>query len=450
MLKRDFFLKGLRAGAGKKRAWVNSLFTVVTGVAPGFKLETFAYSLEQTEQGLAFHDPATGGLTLIEDAPHGEPLLEFLEELVLQPGDIDNYEGPGELRTTYGNAFINQIVLVYPFGNTIPFISGHFNLDTVEAEIVKRLIDDPVEDDGESLAPDGKIYTRQYLMFCDYALSNVAYAPIAVVSTTPKSMMGHPDRYRIRDEEMQKYAGRLNDPAVVAAIGEVLEKLDYEYLRDDPSFQFYMSDPGKLMSGVRKKLFYMFGGESPFEDGTTVEFIAKSLVEGLDTDHMQVINNSLRYGSYSRGSQTKLGGESTKTIYRMLGTAQITEEDCGTLVGIPTQITAFNKKRMTGYYILEAGRSVLLNAENIDRYVGQVVDMRTPMACKTGRDPTTGEPGKGKNVCARCMGVALAEQPNGLAAAAAGLGGRFLTLFLKKMHSGSLKTAKWDFKARIS
>lgn len=450
MNRREYFLKALRAGAGKKRVWVNSVFTVVQGVAPGFTVEDYPYRLVQTEEGLFFNDPSTGGLTLIDDPIPDEPLFEFQEELFLQPGDIENYAGPGELHTTYGNAYVNQMLLVIPFGPTIPFIAGYVDVEVIEGEVVKRLIDDPENDDGVSLAPDGKIYCRQYLTFCDYALATVGYAPQAVVSVTPKSMQGHPDRRKLRDALVKEFEGKLDDPAVVAKIGDALEKLDYDWLRDDPSFQFYMSDPGKLMSGVRKKLFSMVGGESPFSDGTTVEFIAKSLEEGIDTDHMVALNNSLRYGSYNRGSQTKLGGESTKTIYRMLGTARITEVDCQTRVGIPTKITAFNKKRMVGYYILEQGQSLLLTAENVNTYVGKVVDMRSPLSCKAGREPDTGEPGKGKNVCAHCMGVALAEQPNGLSAAAAGLGGRFLTLFLKKMHAGSLKTTKWDFKERIS
>ncbi|MFO5979439.1 hypothetical protein ACLBSL_32665, partial [Klebsiella pneumoniae] len=87
---------------------------------------------------------------------------------------------------------------------------------------------------------------------------------------------------------------------------------------------FYDTKHSKLFGGVRKKVFGMFGGEAPFQDGTSVEYIGKSLEEGIDTDHMPVMNNSLRYGSYNRGAQTALGGESTKTNYRMVGTVRIT------------------------------------------------------------------------------------------------------------------------------
>jgi hypothetical protein len=452
MNKREFFLKGLHAGAALKRTWVNSLMSVVVGQAAGFHVEPYPYQVRINEQGMFFNDPERGGeVTYLEDYTPGEPLLHFLDEFILNPGELVNYVGDQPLVTTYGNVLVNYMMLVLPFGATIPFIAGQVDVEKqVESEIVKRLIDDPVEDDGVSPAPDGKIYVRQYLKFCDYALSLMAYGPLVVTSVSPKSLQGHPDRDKVRAEEMEKNKDRLDDPATVAKIGARLGELDMEWLKDDPSFGFYMSNKGKLLDAARKRQFYMFGGESPFEDGTSVQFIHKSLEEGIDTDHMTVMNNSTRAGSYNRGAQTKLGGESTKTIYRMLGTTRIVEDDCGTPFGIPTKITAFNKKRMTGYYIQQNGKSLLLTDENIDQYVGKIVDMRSAMSCRTGRNAETGEPGKGKNVCAACMGTALSEQPNGLSAATAGLGGRFLTLFLKKMHGSTLRTTHWDLKERIT
>src|SRR5690606_27627904 len=94
----------------------------------------------------------------------------------------------------------------------------------------------------------------------------------------------------------------------------------------------------KLISGSRKRQFYYFGGEAPFQDGTKVTYIGKSLEEGVDTDYLDVLYNIQRSGSYSRGFQTRLGGEKTKTIYRMLGTVKVEMDDCGSKVGIPVYI----------------------------------------------------------------------------------------------------------------
>lgn len=72
------------------------------------------------------------------------------------------------------------------------------------------------------------------------------------------------------------------------------------------------------------------------------------------------------------------------------------------------------------------------------------------MTCKAGRDVEKNLIGKGKNICGVCAGKALAENPNGIPAATAGVGGRFLMVFMSKMHSSTLRTVKWDMRARLT
>jgi hypothetical protein len=470
MNKRDYFIKAINAGAGKKRAWVNSVFSVVVGMAPGAKNTRFWYMtrivdgrmefLDPDHDMIVHADPNLGGAgpeqpawTPIDDFTPGQALFQWKEELVLQVGEIANYAGSGALITTYGNVFVNYMILVLPFGTTLPYMEGYISLKAIEAQIIDRMIDDPIEDPemagfGEfrlrtlpperyPKAPDGKIYVRQYLHFCDNALSLMAYATSIVSSASKKSMVPHPDRTKVRDAEVGKYTPEeLKDPAIVARIGNVMEDLDREHMKGDPAEQFYKSNDSKFFGGTRKRMFYMFGGESPFEDGTSVDFIQKSLEEGIDPDYMAAMNNSTRFGSYNRGAQTKLGGESTKTIYRMLGTVRIAEPDCGVKLGVPTLVTKASTKSIVGFTIVDGEAQVLLTPENVGSYVGRFVNLRGPGVCKS----------PGKNPCGVCAGRALSEQPNGLAAAAAGLGGRFLTLFLKKMHASALKTARWDWK----
>lgn len=440
MNKRDYFLTALHAGACKKRAWVNSVFTVTrdTGVPD----TTLPYRLVTLEDQTCyyFEDPEQNGeLTEIEGSDKNEPLFRFKEPCVLHPGDIANYSGDGPLTTTYGNVFVNYLILVLPFGKALSYRTGHVKIKDIEAEILKQLVDDPANDDG-SPPPEGQIYVRQMLMFADYALSLVAYSALAVTPNSFKAMQGHPDAIKVRNELVEKYKDQLTDPAIVAMIGKELENLDREWLKDDPTYGFYNTNDSKSFGNVRKKMFYMFGAESPFQDGTTVEFIEPSLNEGIDINHLPAMINSLRAGTHARGAQTQLGGESVKTIYRMLGTSRIAEDDCGSRRGVPLYVGEKNKREFVGHWKVEPGADVLLTDENIDTYVGQVIDLRSPMTCQT----------EGKNVCKICIGVKMAETPDGLAAAAAQVGGAFLTTFLKKMHGSTLSTETWDPSVRLS
>ncbi|QJB22742.1 putative RNA polymerase beta subunit [Pseudomonas phage fnug] len=449
MKLRDYFLMGINAGLDKKRAWVNVLFNIVYNPNDGGE---YLYKPYFKDGKMFFYKEGDSNdeVVYIDDYVEGKQPLAFRDEFILQPGEIENYKGPGALRTTYGNVFVNHLVLCLPFGDLFPFQSGYFDIGKIEKEILNRMIDDPIDDDNPPRATDGKLYVWQYRMFADHCLALPAYASTLVTSITEKSMTSAPDRDKLRKELEEKYKDRLDDPAVIAEMGNALIKLDEDYLKDDPSYEFYDTKHSKLFGGVRKKVFGMFGGEAPFQDGTSVEYIGKSLEEGIDTDHMPVMNNSLRYGSYNRGAQTALGGESTKTIYRMVGTVRIIMEDCNTWIGIPTTVHQFNKKDFIGLSYVKNGKSILIEETNIDELVGTKIELRGPMTCKAGGDPANGVIGRGKNVCAVCMGKQMSENPNGIPAAAAGVGGRFLSIFMSKMHSAVLKTVKWSYRDRIS
>lgn len=445
MKLRDYFLLALKAGMGRKRVWMNTLVSVVYNNAdtPDFQYKPFF------EDGkMYFYMPNGNDRVYIEDYVDGRAPIHFRDEFILEPGDLLNYKGPGSLRTCYGNVFFNQLCLVEPFGDLFPFAAGTIVPAKFEDEILERMIDDRDDGDETEMATDGKLYVWQYLKFCDHCLAIPGYADGLVTSTTRKSLISNPKWPAIRAKWIEENKHRLNDPAAVAELSVIADQVDDEHLAGDESIVFYKAK--KKLAGARRKVHYMFGGESPFSDGTTVEFISKSLEEGIDTDHMSVMNNSLRFGSYNRGAQTALGGESTKTIYRMVGTARIIEDDCKTWLGVPTMVNKFNFDDLVGYSYIDDGQSVEITKENVGGLLGRRIDIRGPMTCKAGRDVAKGTLGKGKNICAVCAGKALAENPNGIPAATAGVGGRFLMVFMSKMHSSTLRTVKWDMRARLT
>lgn len=437
MNKHDFFLAALHAGAGKKRAWVNSVFSVIREtLAPQ---EPFPYQILVEEDGRYFLDP-TQDMTKVKiegSEDTSEPLCRYREKFVLRPGELANHKGNEALTTTYGNVYLNYMLLVIPFGDRLPFQAGTFDIGKVEKVVEEQLTDDP-EDGDTSNPPEGVIYVSQWLAFCNNALPMVAFNRNAVTSSTPKALTGHPDAKKRRQELAEENKDRLNDPAVIAKIGAELEAMDRDYLKDDDSWDYHKANEKKLFGKVRKKLFYMFGGEAGFGDGSTMEFIQRSLEEGIDPEKLPVMINSLRSGSYNRGAQTQLGGESTKTIYRMLGTVRIAEDDCGTSLGLP--VTTDNPDDLVKFWVIDQGEHHLVTPETASQYRGREVLLRTPMTCKT----------EGRNVCRRCVGEDLAEQPDGIPAAAAGIGGRFLSLFLAAMHGKTLATEKWDRHQRLS
>lgn len=448
MLIRDYFMLGLKHKLHMKRQWMNILFAIVYNVNEYEK--HYDYRLYKDEQGLFFFVPGQKDRKeYLEGFVEGEAPLHFRDAITIQPNEILNYKGPQPLLTTYGNVFVNHLVSVLPFGDIFDFQAGLFDLKKLEAGILKRMIDDPEDnEDPDIMAPNGQIYVSQYVKFAEHVLTLPAYSDGVVTASTPKSLTASPDRNRVRDKWIADNPTRLTDPAAIAELSSLLKDVDDAYLAGDDSEEFYKSK--KKLEGARKKVHYMFGAESAFSDGTKVELIAKSLEEGIDMDKLPVMFNSLRAGSYNRGKQTALGGESTKTIYRMVGTARIIEQDCQTHIGVPVFLMPFIAKDLIGYGMVENGKTTILTAEIMASRMGTLIDVRGPMTCKSGRDVDRGILGKGKNICAVCAGASLAENPNGIPAAAAGVGGRFLSLFLAKMHATVLRTVEWDMHTRIT
>ncbi len=445
MKTRDYFLMALKDGMGRKRIWMNALVSLVfnNDATPDYKWKIF-----YEDNRAYFYMPGEKDPVFLEDYIPGESLINFRDEFILSAGELANYNDDEPLVTCYGNVFFNQLCLVEPFGSLIPFAKGTIVPSKFEDFILERMIDDREDGNETEMAPDGKLYVWQYLKFCDHCLALPGYADGLVTSTTRKSLLSSPEWPAIRAAWIEKNKTRLNDPAAVAELSVIAAEVDAEWLKDDPAWVFYSAK--KKLEGARRKVHYMFGGESPFSDGTTVEFISKSLEEGIDTDHMPVMNNSLRFGSFNRGSQTALGGESTKTIYRMMGTSRIIEPDCETWIGVPTRVTKINAKGLIGYTYIENGKSIEITKDLIASLIGTTIAVRGPMTCKAGRDKERGTIGKGKNICAVCAGKDLAENPYGIPAAVAGVGGRFLMVFMSKMHSSTLRTVEWDMDARLT
>lgn len=446
MKLRDFFLLGIKAGMARKRAWMNLLFNIV--YESNLKRPLMYQPFFENDE-MFFYMPDSTEKVFIEDYIPGRAPLHFLDEFILQAGDLDNYpEGP-DIRTTYGNVFTNQLCLVEVVGTAFPFQTGVFPAARLGNQILENAFDD--REDGDVTTPHptpGKFYIWQYVKFCEYCLTLPGYADGLVTSTTRKSLQGNREWFDVRDKWVKDNKDRLTDPAAVAELNVIADRMDDEYLKGDESFDYYKSK--KKLAGCRRKLHYLFGGESPFSDGTTVELITKSLEEGLDMDKLPVMNNSLRFGSYNRGSQTALGGESTKTIYRMVGTIRIVEQDCKTWLGTPILVTKFNGPGFIGYTYIRDGQNIEITKEHLPSLIGRKINLRGPMTCKTGRDPEKGTVGTGRNICAVCAGKDLAENPHAVPAATAGVGGTFLSVFMSKMHSSTLRTVKWDMQRRLS
>jgi len=412
MNKRDYFVNAIKAGAYQYKQWIIEAFSITENTQA---LGKYPYALfKDQEHGYAFINSSTNEPEFIDGVKKDQPLLSFMEPMTAYAGDLPNLHKAVE--TTYGQFFVNAYVISHAFGNIIPYLNGEITAKQIESEILKRYSDEPK--DGVYL-PD-RIYTNQYLEFAKACVSLEGLSALCVISATQKTITCDPKIAIRRKELLEQYKDQLNDPLIQAKIEEELLAMDRAWMKGDPGERFYIKS--KSYNVVRKKMYVMQGRSEQL--GADAAYITEPLHDGWDVKNLPAMINTMRFGSYSRGSETQKGGEITKFLYRIFQNSSIAEEDCGSKLGVNIPITEATHKRYIGNSIIINGKPTLLTDDNIKSYIGRTVQMRYPTYCLS----------KGANFCSTCMGKALENAPNALSSYAATVGSTFMSQALKQMH----------------
>lgn len=441
MNKLEFFLKAMVADEYRRRAWVITAFSLIKEDPEAWQKDSYPYRIVQTPTGFFFVDPDNANqLTQITDAVAGEPLYNVKERVTVPGGLVPSLSA--ETETTYGRLLFNYTAVIYPFGTKMPYMNKQVAPREMEDLILPRLKDDPEEGDAPIAQPrtvTGRdIYVSEYLKFCDAMFFLAGFTQICVPAATRKSMVRAPGIDALRDKLVAENADRLHDPAVIAKIDAELVAYDRTYLKGDASMGFLIGK--KSFDIVRKKQFGMHGAETGLSEGIEVELIQRSLSEGWDIEKFPAMNNSLRAGSYNRGAQTMLGGESVKWLLRASSNISVTADDCGTRLGNKITVDGSNFTFLSGFHVIAGEGSVPVpDDEAAKKYIGKTVMVRSPMYCKLDKT----------DYCKCCVGARLAENPTGLSAAISEYGSAFLSIYMAAAHGKALQLAKLDFKTAI-
>lgn len=161
----------------------------------------------------------------------------------------------------------------------------------------------------------------------------------------------------------------------------------------DPSLALFKSGAIDPYNNYRT-MFIMKGaimdntGESP----TGYKIVKSNYNDGVTKEDMPIIADSLVRSAYLKGIQTADSGTLGKKYNAGLQGVRLLDEgsDCGTTEYLKVRIT----DRHTYRYIVENGKLVHLTPENIDKYIGKVCNLRSPVHCHA-KEPC---------YCSICMG----------------------------------------------
>lgn len=433
MNKFEYFIICMKLELFKKVAWVISAFSKIQEGPEDWKKDPYDYRLIQTPTGYFYVDPEKDKqLSIIEEvADISLPLFDPKERITINPSHIDNLDST--IESCYGNLLFNYQCLVYPFGKKIPYMTGRVTSSRIEKEVLKRYKDTPSKE--EPYDPNA-IYTNEYLKMCDAVFHLENYTQLFTPAGSTKSMVTHPDMLKLRDELFEQYKDRIHDPAVFAEIAKQLEKLDREWLKDDPdSMDFYLK--AKSFKVIRRKLFETIGADAGLSDSININPVKRSLSEGWDADDFPQLNNAHRAASYSRGAETALGGEQVKWLLRSSSNMIVTEDDCGSKLGVEHVIT----ENMIDFTAIFAnGQQKVLDEETIKPYLGTVLTLRSPMFCQLDKT----------DYCKTCVGPRLSLNPTAMFTSISKIGDTMLDISLASAHSGSIEVTELDTSTFLS
>lgn len=438
MDKRDYFVKACQAGAYKHRHWIIQMFSQFVFDVDAQAKQTYPFklsSLTKPKDGqYSFIDPETNEEILIKESTTERPLFMFTDKLTLSKGEIPNLRT--NITTTYGNLLFNWIVLVYPFNDKIEYMNEMIKGKKIDDMIAKRVVDTPKE--GETRDPKN-IYIDEVERYMEAMTSIGSLAVLCAPAASPKTMTVDKAVLKRRDELFKEAGDTITDPAIVSKIDEELAALDKESFKGDSSEKFYIKD--KTFATSRKRCFIYVGAEPGFglsKKGLPV--IKKPLSEGWDLNEFPALVDGHRAGSFKRGAETALGGESVKYFYRVFQNTKVAEDDCGVTQGIPWEVNESNYTSFIGLYGVKDKKTYEITEENAKSLINSVIYTRSPLLCVT----------QAPSFCAKCIGKALALSPTGLHTAASSVGSAFMSASLAAAHGKAFRTEQFLFDKHIT
>ena len=347
------------------------------------------------------------------------PLFDAVDVFALDKNEM--FHVPEKITTTFGRFFFNYAVW-YSNGVDVEYNNDKQGPKTIGSLLTKLLL-------AKTITPE---VARKVINSVFYVAS---FTALFVPTLTEKSMMNSPEVMKRKKELLEEYGEKLTDPLVAKEYEQELIAMDKKFLEGDTSKRFLDPLSSKTYDIHRKKMFISIGGIPAFDAGSNkYTFIPNSLSEGWTVEAFPDICNEIRKGAYDRGKETAKGGEQTKFLLRVFQDVRITEDDCGSVQGIPMEFNEENAKEHYGQYIVTSKGPVMLNSDTAPQFYGKHVLMRSPMFCKTkvGR-------------CSKCSGEMFKTlNSDAIGMTMLKVGSRFTTLSMKNMHGTVIKTLTVD------
>lgn len=330
--------------------------------------------------------------------------------------DAGEYHNKQKILTNVGLYLFNKFL----FGEFIEVL-GYQNIpfdNSVVKKIDKRL--------SELLLTD-KITAEQmgnYLNRFQWLVMNI-HSMISG-SFTMKSVKPVPAVMKKREELLKKNREAIDkgDIIVSASIEKELLEEAAKDLKGDDGMLLYESGARGSFGNNFKNISVMKGAVPNPIDGS-VNIVETNFMEGIRKKDIAPMANSVVAAAYPKAIGTAESGYFSKKIIAAMQAVVLDERgsDCKTKSHLDFVIDPSQKSDYLYRYIIEGDKLLMLIPDNIDKYVGKVIKLRSPLYCAT------------KKICNKCGGeLNYMLGVTNLGLTASRVSSTLLNLGMKKFH----------------
>ena len=293
-------------------------------------------------------------------------------------------------RTTLGRYIFNFFVYEKII-DQMGYINKPLTEKVIEKEIIQEATTKMLEND---------ISQENYIDFME-RLNWLGYSITAFI--TPgfglDAVVIPPKTEKLKKQLFKRYEKEIasGDPQIISKIEKELLESAKKELKDSGNervLDYYESGSRGSFENNYKNTALMRGLVADPQNKGKFLISKTNLSDGIGSDETNIYGNLLLQGAGGRAIETKKGGYMAKQLTAAFQGLRIDDDgtDCGTKKTLTVKITNENKDMFKLRYYVEKGKLLLINSKNISSLVGKVIQLRSPMYCKS------------EYICEKCYG----------------------------------------------
>lgn len=350
--------------------------------------------------------------------------IKTYDEFELKKGE---YFNDSDIITNVGLFIYNKLIVEKNLKGVLGYVNETINkkvLEKIEDKLTKALLNDKISVD----------VMVEYLDKTQWLA--MKFHPIVSSSFTLNTLKPHKEVIELRDKLLEEHKEKIEHGDVITAtkIEQELLNLAKEKLKGDPGLYLYESGARGSFGNNFKNISVMKGAVF---NPTTGQFdiVKSNFMEGIKKEELATYGNAIITGAFPKAIGTAISGYFSKQIIAALQSVVMDKKgsDCGSKGYLVVRINDYNAKDFLYRYIIEGDKLVLIDDDNIKKYIGKEVKMRSVMYCVS------------EKICRTCLGLMYEKLDiTNVGLTTSRVSSSLLNLSMKKFHDTSSKISKID------